>query len=218
MFKKTSIDMLKDITMGVDIKSLVQKRLAKKNSTIVIKYYPARSISPVDIMMVMDDVLSKYGNNAIKALYVDYLDKLKMDMKYDLYRIMLADIATSLKSIAVEYNVPVITATQLSRGVYKVKNAHDLSLDMMSESIDKVNNADCVILMAKDKFNDDIVHMMIGKNRAGKSNIYLTFDVKFEWYKFIRGFRVTNDKKENNVTTIPQKSSNSIKFDFNNSF
>jgi ABC-type sulfate transport system substrate-binding protein len=38
-------------------------------------------------MGVVDDVIDQYGKESIAGLYIDYLDLLKSDTKYDMYRI-----------------------------------------------------------------------------------------------------------------------------------
>jgi replicative DNA helicase len=185
MFGKDIKSMLRDITQGVDIKSLVKNKLEETNSVIIMKYFPAMSISTIDLAGVLDDVANEYGKESICGLYVDYLDLLRTDTRYDLYRLELGHITLSLKTLAVEYNVPVITASQLGRGAYKISNSSDLSVDMVTESIKKVEHADFIMLLAKDPVNDGIVHARVGKNRSGKAGIAIDFKVRFEEYKFI---------------------------------
>lgn len=185
MFDKTVVEMLDEIGKGVDIRQRVIDEFAKTGSTIVMKYFPAMSIGPLDLMGVLDDVIEEYGKDAIAGLYVDYIDLMKTDTKYDLYRIELGQITLSLKTIAVQYNIPVVTGTQLTRDVYRVNDSQNLSLSMMSESIKKVEHADCVILLAKDPVDDSIVHGKVGKNRSGKANLSIDFKVDFERFKFL---------------------------------
>jgi replicative DNA helicase len=59
-------------------------------------------------MGIVDNVIDEYGQESIQGLYVDYLDLLKTDTKYDLYRMELGYITLSLKTLAVEYNIPVL--------------------------------------------------------------------------------------------------------------
>jgi replicative DNA helicase len=160
-----------------------------------MKYFPARSISTLDLMGVLDDVVEEYGKEAVAGLYVDYIDLLKTDTKYDLYRIELGDITLALKTVAIEYNIPVITATQLTRDVYRINDPQSLTLSMMSESIKKVEHADCVILLAKDPVDDTVVHGKVGKNRSGKANLSIDFKVDFERYKFISANTRANPEK-----------------------
>ena len=195
MFDKTTPQMLYDISKGVDIKKAISDILIKNGSTIIMKYFPAMSVSVIDLMGVVDDVIEQYGKEKIAGLYVDYLDLLKTDTKYDMYRLELGHITLSLKTLAVQYNIPVITASQLGRKIYSISNSNDLSLDQMSESIKKVEHADFVALLGKDMNDNGIVHGKIGKNRAGKSNMSLDFKVDFERFKFIECMFSANKAK-----------------------
>lgn len=209
MFDKTVRDMLDEIGKGVDIKKRIIDELAKTGSTIVMKYFPAMSIGPLDLMGVLDDVIEEYGKESIAGLYVDYIDLMKTDTKYDMYRIELGQITLSLKTIAVQYNIPVITGTQLTRDVYRINDSQSLSLSMMSESIKKVEHADCVILLAKDPVDDTIVHGKVGKNRSGKANLSIDFKVNFEMFKFIDA-----DTKASSAKARPNECAPSSSFDF----
>jgi replicative DNA helicase len=190
LFDKSKAEMLMDIKQGIDIRKKIVDELNKTNSTIVMKYYPAMSITPMDLISVIDEVIEEYGKDSIAGLYVDYLDLLKSDFYTDLYRIELSHIALAMKTLAVEYNIPIITATQLKREVYKISEASELNLQLMSESIKKVDHADFVALMAANANNDRRIHCRIGKNRSGKNNVMIDFIVNFEHYKYISGTTV----------------------------
>ncbi|MHA1923809.1 MAG: DnaB-like helicase C-terminal domain-containing protein, partial [Candidatus Heimdallarchaeota archaeon] len=200
LFRKRIDEVLREITNGVDIKKKLMDELKRTGSTIVMKYFPAMSISILDIMSVLDEVIDEYGKDAIKGLYIDYLDLLKTDTKYDLYRIELGQITLSLKSLAVDYNIPVIVPTQLGRSAYRIEEARNLSVDLISESIKKVEHADCVILLSKDPVKEDVVHCQVGKNRSGKSNVSLDFKVDFSIFKFVSGSKITNEQKKDDIT------------------
>jgi len=122
-----------------------------------------------------------------------------------IYRIELGDITLGLKALAVEYNIPVITLTQLSRSAYRTEKANELNLDQMGESIKKVEHADFVALLIKDSITDTLVLMKVAKNRSGKSNVSAEFEVNFEWFKFISGHKVKN---ENKSTMVKDKNTN----------
>jgi replicative DNA helicase len=197
---KTLNQALKEISATKDSSIIVKKKvceeLERNNSTIVMKYFPAMSISCIDIMGVVDDVIDEYGKETIQGLYIDYLDLLKTDTKYDLYRMELGYITLSLKTIAVEYNMPVITATQLGRAAYKIEHSNELNLDQIGESIKKVEHADSVLLLAKDRSSDNIVHGKVGKNRAGRSNVAVDFAVDFSKSKFLSASFSSNESKK----------------------
>ncbi len=195
MFEKRREIALLEISKGLDIKKCICDELKKYKSTIIIKYYCPRTISAIDIMSMLDEIIEEYGKEAVKALYIDYLDLLKTDLNYDAFRLELGYITLSLKSLAVDYSIPLITATQLGRSVYRVVDSSELELDQISESIKKVEHSDFVCMLVKDKFNDEIVHFKVGKNRVGKSNISAEFLVNFSIYKFLNCVKNNKDPK-----------------------
>ena len=122
-------------------------------------------------------------------------------MKYDLYRLELGHITLSLKTLAVQYNIPVITASQLGRSAYRITDSKDLNLDQMSESIKKVEHADFVMLLAKDPNENDLVHGRVGKNRSGKGNYSVEFKVDFSQFSFLSANTKANKKKPDASTS-----------------
>ena len=196
LFDKTLPTVLQEIRSGINIQERMLEKLKENNATIIMKYFPATSISALDIMGVLDEVIGEYGKESIMGIYIDYLDLLKSDTKYDMYRLELGHITLSLKTMAVQYNIPVVTATQLSRSTYRVQGAESLNLDQMSESIKKVEHADFVCLLAKDPNDDKIVHAKVGKNRMGQSNINIEFKTNFALFKFVSGSKTKNAKKQ----------------------
>jgi len=203
LFNKTTKEMLAEIGQGVDIKERIHKELLRNNSTIIMKYFPAMTISSLDLMAVVDEVMEQYGENKVMGLYVDYLDLLKADTKYDMYRMELGHITLSLKTLAVQYNIPVVTATQLGRSAYNIDDSSKLGVEQISESIKKVEHADFVGLLAKDPVDETVVHGKIGKNRAGKSNVAVDFKVDFSRFKYTNMFPVSL-KKPDSQTSQPQ--------------
>jgi len=201
LFNKTTPELLHDIKEeGKDkIKEKVNMKINDSNMRFIIKYFQAQSISPMDIDSVIAEVSDLYGKESIQLVGVDYLDLLRGDVSRDAYRHELGDITLSLKSIAVTHNIPLLTVTQLNRGVYQVLSADDLRVDMMGESMEKVNHADYISMQAKDKNDDNIVHFSVGKNRSGTANINVDFKVDFSKYKFIRPV-VVNNANNNNQT------------------
>ncbi len=195
LFNMSTTDVLRRIGSGIDIKAELMEKLDETNSVIIIKYYPATSISCLDLRSVLDDVVSEYGEGALKGLFLDYLDLLRTDVKFDLYRIELGHITLSLKTIAVAYNIFVVAPTQLGRSIYRVTDSNALNLDQMGESIKKVEHADVVCLLSKDGTKEGLVHFKVGKNRGGKSDISIDFKVNFDHYKFLSCTRVSNKEK-----------------------
>ena len=195
MFEKEQVTSLRDINNGIDIKKVIADRTKASGSSVIFKYFSKYSISCTDIMMHLDDVYDQYGKDSVRGLYVDYLDLLKADITNDLYRLELGFITSGLKDIAVKYNVPVITVSQLGRSVYRNQDSKSLNMDMMSESIKKIEHADFIALMSKDQTKEDEVHLKVTKNRCGRDNVSVDFKVNFKHYKFLNGLKVSNDKR-----------------------
>lgn len=213
LFDVTTKQMLNEIVNGVDIKKRIIDRLAENSSTIIMKYFPPTTISSMDLIGVMDDAIEEYGEECIAGLYVDYLDLLKTDTRYDIYRLELGYITLALKTLAVQYNKPVITATQLGRSAYKINQSSDLGVEQISESIKKVEHADFIGLLAKDPINDNLVHGKIGKNRSGKSNVSIDFKVDFSRFKFISATKsAIRDTTNQSSGSIKKSCQNTVPF------
>jgi len=189
LFNKTTPEFLEDIKKEGQV-TIKQRVLDKINSSgeikFIIKYFQAQSISPMDIDSIVSEVIETYGHDSLELVGVDYLDLLRSDVSREAYRHELGDITLSLKAIAVTHKIPLLTVTQLNRGIYQVSSADELRIDMMGESMDKVNHADYISMQAKNKVDDNIVHFSVGKNRSGTADISIDFKVDFSKYKFLR--------------------------------
>jgi len=212
VMEMTSEDVLKKLEDGTLNHDLMKEHISEKirpnGATIVMKYFPALTISPVDVMGVLDEIESTYGKGTIAGLYVDYLDLLTTDSPYDMYRLELAKLVLSLKSMAIQYNIPVITATQLNRGAYRVENPKDLGADQLGESIKKIEHSDGIFILHKvHRDGKDKVIGKIAKNRSGKSGVSIEAPVNFEHFRFYEFTLVSNDKKQDNVKPRQKHSS-----------
>jgi len=198
LFMKTSEEVLNDISNGVDIKGKLSDELNKTNSTIIMKYFTPKSISPTDIMMTLDELKEEYPECKIKGLYLDYLDLLCSDFKFEINWQEIGQIALSLKALAVEHCIPVITPTHLNSTSYNSQGS-DLNLSQISKSVQKVEHSDFMILMIKDPNDDSLVKIKIGKNRNGQSGRSLDFKVDFSHSIFLNCFQssVSQDLSKN---------------------
>lgn len=185
---KQEVTALRDMSSGINIKNEITKKI-RKDVIPIIKFFPKYSIGALDITNIIHDIENQYGKGCVRVLYVDYLDLLKSDIKTDIYRLELGYISSALKDIAVEFNIPVITPSQLNKTIFEVQ-ASSFNLGMISESMKKVDVSDFIAMMIKDR-NDDLIHMRVGKNRSGPSEISLDMKVNFPCYKLQNVYRVT---------------------------
>lgn len=158
------------------IKSKMKTYLEKYGSDFIIYYFHPHITSVYDIKEYLKNI-KELGE--IKCIYVDYMDLLNGGRKYSEIRLELANVAQELKNIAIEFNIPVIVATQLNRGGYISDESSPMQI---SESIEKINKSDCVIYIqsypkGSDKeIIDNIIYkkvkVSIVKQRSGISSVY----------------------------------------------
>ena len=74
-------------------------------------------------------------------------------------------------------------------------------LTMMGESIKKVEHADFVALLAKNEFDNTLIHGKVGKNRSGETNVSIDFQVDFGRFKFLNDALSANKDKQDDSTT-----------------
>jgi len=192
LFKRTKEEMLTKIcspkTSSADIFQEIQSVMYPYNASLQVEYFPAHSISPANISSLIKEYNKDPMRRVVKAVYVDYLDLLQSDNPKEHYRLELGEITSSLKTIAGNFEIPIITATQLNREAYRRGKNGGLGSDMMSESIQKLFIADFSAMMYREdagKKNDadqvegqpTKVNLKIDKNRDGRTGMtHVYFD------------------------------------------
>lgn len=126
---------------------------------IVIRYYPNRSINTEDLYTIIDD-LSDEGKEVI-ILVLDYIKRIRPTEKGKDEKEELKNITNELKSLAIEYDIPVVSAHQLNRSGATVvdaamqANKEDLGRFLGRSNVgsawEVVENADVVIIINVEK-------------------------------------------------------------------
>ena len=96
---------------------------------IVIKFYPCRSIDTSDIYSIIYDL--EDDNKEVIALILDYLKRIKPAEYGKEEKEELKNVTNELKTIANEFDIPVITAHQINRA-----GASTIDLALHSEKED----------------------------------------------------------------------------------
>jgi len=178
-------------------KDAYDKKIARvKEKTVgklIIKEYPTASAGSANFRHLLNELRIK-RNFVPDIIYIDYLNicsssRIKAGANVNSYTYIKA-IAEELRGLAVEFNVPVVSATQTTRGGY---GNSDVELTDTSESFGLPATADLMFALIsteemedlsqlmvkqlKDRYNDPTIHrrFVVGIDRA-KMRLYNTED------------------------------------------
>ena len=168
---------------------MVEKHLKNLTGKLIIKEYPTASANVNHFKALLEELRLK-KNFKPDIIFVDYLNicasaRMKMGTTVNSYT-YIKSIAEELRGLAVEYNIPVFTATQTNRQGYANS---DVDLTDTSESfglpatadfmfaiistdeLDELNQV--MVKQLKNRYNDTIINkkFVIGINRA-KMKLY----------------------------------------------
>ena len=167
----------------------------KRNREIVIDHGPGQSVSLLDIDVTLEHLLDEarsegIENPVIGAVYIDYMNRLKPRKSNSQRYRDFDDYTNDMKNIALKYNCPVVTATQLNRSASTVKTAKDLDgSGQASESSFPYQNSDTYITMKLNKDEENRRLMMkLDKGRNCLDGLYWEFDVEYEKCKIVKDF------------------------------
>jgi hypothetical protein len=129
------------------------------------------------------------------VLILDYLDLLKPPKTRQDYRFELKDVTTQLRAIAVELNLPVITATQTNR---IAAGKRIVRKEMVAEDYEKIRLADTAFSIGQNKSDTDINRVLFYLIKARnapreKAELYM-LDTKKIYFTYDREYII--EKKE----------------------
>ena len=179
----TAIDQLKDIPKNI-FENRVKKITDKTQGRLIIKEYPTASAHVGHFKALLNE-LSLKRNFKPDIIFIDYLNicssaRFKPSSNVNSY-MMVKSIAEELRGLAVEYNLPIVSATQTTRGGY---GNTDVELTDTSESFGLPATADfmfalistedlekmgqIMVKQLKNRYNDPSMHkrFLIGVDRA----------------------------------------------------
>ncbi len=147
-------------------------KLASKNIYIYDKSY-------LTITELMREARRLKYNHDVKAIYVDYIQRVKADSENR--RLEVAEVVTGLKSLARELQIPVIALAQVNRQVENRADRRPHMGDLLESGVIE-QEADVVMLLYRDEvYNEDspdqgVIEILIDKNRHG-----VTGKLRFAW-------------------------------------
>ena len=110
-------------------------------------------------------------NHDIKAIYIDYVQRIKGDMKLAKHE-RVGEIAKSLKELARELKIPVIALAQVNRAVEARPDRRPRMGDL-KDSGDIEQEADVILTLYRDEVynpetdNKGVIELIVEKNRHG---------------------------------------------------
>ena len=121
-------------TTAEDIRNFTPKQVLKmlrdtgeftlsdnNNVDIIIKYHANRTISTDDLYTIIDDLLD--DGEEVMALILDYIKRIRPAERAKDEKEELKNITNELKTLALELDIPVVTAHQLNRSGASVVDA-----------------------------------------------------------------------------------------------
>jgi len=201
-------------------------RIVKKTAgRLIIKEYPTASAHSGHFNALLRELRSK-RNFTPDILIIDYLNictssRMKMGGSVNSYT-LVKSIAEELRGLAVEYNVPILTATQTTRSGY---NNSDVEITDTSESFGLPATADLMIALVRSEEMDELNQIMIKqlKNRYSDPTKYRKFVVgidrnKMKLYDLEESAQDLSEQgsQDNNESTTRDFRNNSRSRDFSN--
>lgn len=152
---KTDFDNLKE--------QLEDVKKQNNKSKILIKEFPPSTITPFQVSAY----LKKLSQRGIKVdcLVLDYLNLMSSPNGDTMYE-RIKHISEQLRAISYTHNVPIISASQVTRSAFSKDNP---SLENISEGISLANTADAIfnIWQSDEDKENGYINMGIAKNRFG---------------------------------------------------
>jgi replicative DNA helicase len=149
----------------------------KTHGKLIIKEYPTASANSLHFRALLNELHLK-KNFQPQIIFIDYLNicssaRLKPGANVNSYSYIKA-IAEELRGLAVEHNLPIVSATQTTRGGY---NNSDVELTDTSESFGLPATADFMFALISTEELQQLNQLMVKqlKNRFGDPNHFKRF-------------------------------------------
>ena len=206
--------------------SKIKKIQKKTNGTLIVKEYPTASAHSAHFRGLIKELSIKKSFKP-DMIFIDYLNicassRLKGAANVNSYT-YIKSIAEELRGLAVETNVPIMSATQTTRGGF---TSTDIGLEDTSESFGLPATADFMFALISNEELDELNQIVVKqlKNRYNDPTVNKRFVVGIDRSK-MRLYDVENKEQEDLVdsgqdeptfdkTTFGSKSSESRYDDF----
>lgn len=175
----------------------VEKLKAKTNGKLKIKEYPTAQAGANNFRHLLDELRIK-KNFTPDIVFIDYLNicissRLKQGANVNSYT-YIKSIAEELRGLAVEFNVPIVSATQTTRSGFK---SSDIELDDTSESFGLPATADFMFALSSSEELEALGQIMVKQLKARDHD-----------KKFIKRFVIGVDYAKMRLYDVEQQAQN----------
>jgi archaellum biogenesis ATPase FlaH len=178
----------------------------KTTGKLVIKEYPTASAGANHFRHLLNELNLK-KNFVPNIIYIDYLNicissRLKYGSNINSYT-YVKSIAEELRGLAVEFNVPIVSATQTTRSGY---TNTDIGLEDTSESFGLPATADLMFALISSEELEDLNQLMVKqlKNRYSDPTSYRKFVIGVDRSK-MRLYNVEQSAQEDIIDSAIEK-------------
>jgi archaellum biogenesis ATPase FlaH len=198
-----TLDELKDLPKAIYDKK-IERVKGKTSGKLIVKEYPTASAGTGHFRHLINELKLK-RSFVPDVIYIDYLNicmssRIRGGAQVNSYTLVKA-IAEEIRGLAVECNVPIVSATQTTRSGY---SNSDVGLEDTSESFGLPATADFMIALISTEELEDLGQIMVKqlKNRYGDPNTYKRFVVGVDRAK-MRLYDVEQTAQEDIVDNGP---------------
>ena len=157
----------------------ISRLRAKTSGKLIVKEYPTACAGSANFRHLLNELKIK-KNFVPDIIYIDYLNicmssRIRNGANVNSYTLVKA-IAEELRGLAVEFNVPIFSATQTTRSGY---SSSDLGLEDTSESFGLPATADFMFGLQRSEEMDDLNQILVKqlKNRYSDPGVNRRFIV-----------------------------------------
>jgi len=173
-----TLDQLKELSRDMYTKK-IERVKGKTSGKLIVKEYPTASAGTGHFRHLINELKLKRSFTP-DVIYIDYLNicmssRIRGGAQVNSYTLVKA-IAEEIRGLAVEFNVPIVSATQTTRSGY---TNSDVGLEDTSESFGLPATADFMIALISTEELEELGQIMVKqlKNRYGDPNTYKRFVV-----------------------------------------
>ncbi len=179
-----SLNELKDLPQAIYYK-LIGKVRERAKGKLIVKEYPTASAGSANFRHLLNELKIK-KNFVPDIIYIDYLNicassRIKPGANVNSYTYIKA-IAEELRGLAVEFNVPIVSATQTNRSGF---SNSDVGLEDTSESFGLPATADFMFALITSEELRQLNQIMVKqlKNRYGDPSVHKRFVIGVDYSK-----------------------------------